>query len=104
MITHKNIHARGASNIDQSLSDTHGLDPAVTPPRSRTVHTMAELGAFVIDHRKAERHTQQELADLAGVGRRFLSEVEAGKPTAEIGKVLQVLNALGIDLIVKSRS
>lgn len=103
MIKLKNTDARSATNVYQSSSNAHALDPAATLPVSRTVHAMEDLGAFVIDHRKAERHTQQELADLAGVGRRFLSELEAGKPTAEIGKVLQVLNALGIDLIVKSR-
>ncbi|WP_428040612.1 hypothetical protein [Devosia psychrophila] len=40
---------------------------------------------------------------MAGVGRRFLSELENGKPTAEIGKVLQVLTALGIDMQLKVR-
>jgi len=38
---------------------------------------------------------QDELAGAAGVGIRFVVELEAGKPTAQLGKVLQVLSALG---------
>lgn len=47
--------------------------------------------------------TQQAFADLCGVGRRFLSELENGKPTVEFGKVLQVLAAAGIDLTARER-
>src|SRR5215216_6656751 len=68
---------------------------------SREIRSLDQLGEFVMSHRKAKKLTQQKFADLAGVGRRFVSELESGKPTAEIGKVLKVLNALGIDLIVK---
>lgn len=70
---------------------------------SREIRSLDQLGEFVMTRRKAKKLTQQEFADLAGVGRRFVSELESGKPTAEIGKVLKVLNALGIDLIVKDR-
>jgi len=38
---------------------------------------------------------QDELAGAAGVGLRFVVELEAGKPTAQLGKALQVLSALG---------
>lgn len=70
---------------------------------SREIRSLDQLGEFVMTRRKAKKLTQQGFADLAGVGRRFVSELESGKPTAEIGKVLKVLNALGIDLIVKDR-
>ena len=68
-----------------------------------TIGRLDDLGAYIALARKSRGYTQQEFADLAGVGRRFLSELEGGKPTAEIAKVLQVLNALGIDLILKAR-
>jgi transcriptional regulator with XRE-family HTH domain len=41
---------------------------------------------------------QDELAGAAGVGLRFIVDLEAGKPTAQIGKTLQVLAALGCSL------
>jgi transcriptional regulator with XRE-family HTH domain len=42
--------------------------------------------------------TQSRLAKTAGVSRRWLSDLESGKPTAEVGLVLKVLNALGLVL------
>lgn len=47
---------------------------------------------------------QQSFADLAGVGRRFVSELEAGKPTLEFDRVLKVCAAAGIDLSATARA
>lgn len=47
--------------------------------------------------------TQAELADKAGVGRKFVVELEAGHPRAELAKVLDVLDALGIDATAQPR-
>ena len=75
----------------------------VRTPSPFRVETIASLGLFVAAHRKAGGYTQQQFADLAGVGRRFVSELEGGKPTVETGKVLQVLTALGVDVFVQGR-
>lgn len=53
------------------------------------------IGAFVRRRRKAHGLTQEELAELAGVGTRFLSELERGKPTLRLDKVEQVLAVFG---------
>jgi len=63
----------------------------------------ADLGRLVRKVRESRRLSQQEFADLAGVGRRFLSELENGKPTLELGKVLKVANAAGIALLARER-
>ena len=57
--------------------------------------TPAEIGRIVRAARKSAGLRQYELAGAAGVGQRFVVELEAGKPTAQIGKTLQVLHALG---------
>lgn len=57
--------------------------------------TPAEIGGVVRRARKAAGLRQYELAGAAGVGLRFLVELEAGKPTAQLGRTLQVLQALG---------
>jgi len=57
--------------------------------------TPAEIGDIVRKTRKAAGLRQDELAGTAGVGLRFIVNLEAGKPTAQIGKTLQVLTALG---------
>lgn len=67
------------------------------------ISTPADLGMMVREARTARNLTQQQFADLAGVGRRFLSECEKGKPRLEFGKVLQVAAAAGIDLVAKRR-
>nr|WP_318036956.1 helix-turn-helix transcriptional regulator [Mesorhizobium sp. AR02] len=63
----------------------------------------ADLGRLVRKVREGRGLSQQEFADLAGVGRRFLSELENGKPTLELGKVLKVANAAGISLFARER-
>lgn len=62
----------------------------------RFIGTVDDLAQVVRDERVARRLTQGELAVLAGVGRRFISDVENGHPRAELAKVLQVLEALDV--------
>jgi y4mF family transcriptional regulator len=57
--------------------------------------TCHEIGAIVRAARKAQGLRQDELAGAAGVGLRFIVELEAGKRTVQLGKALQVLEALG---------
>lgn len=54
------------------------------------------IGALIAAERIRQGLAQRELAGLADVGVRFLVELEAGKPTAALGKTIQVLAALGI--------
>ncbi|UYV15946.1 helix-turn-helix transcriptional regulator [Porphyrobacter sp. ULC335] len=60
--------------------------------------TVTTIGAIIRDERKALGLRQDELAAASGVGLRFLVELERGKPTVQMGKVLDVLAALGCDL------
>lgn len=53
------------------------------------------IGEFVRERRKASGISQQELAELAGVGRRFVSELEMDKPTVRIDSVEKVLAVFG---------
>lgn len=54
------------------------------------------LGRAVREVRRALGLRQPDLALSAGVGVRFLVDIEKGKPTAQIGKVMRVLATLGI--------
>lgn len=53
------------------------------------------LSEFVKDKRKAVKLTQPELAEKAGVGLRFIRELEQGKKTLRLDKVNQVLRLFG---------
>ena len=60
----------------------------------------ATLGVAVRQARKTHGLTQAGLAGLAGTGPRFISELERGKESAELGKVLGVLAVLGLRLML----
>lgn len=62
------------------------------------------IGAIVRARRKRLGLTSADLAGLAGTGNRFVVELEAGKPTLQLQKVLDVLQVLGIDLIAQPRT
>jgi transcriptional regulator with XRE-family HTH domain len=64
------------------------------------------FGELVRGHREARQMTQDEVALVAGVGRRFIVELEAGKPTIHLGKALAVATAVGmrpLDLLQETK-
>jgi y4mF family transcriptional regulator len=64
------------------------------------IETPQHLGDVVRHTRKALSLTQPQLALVAGVGVRFIVDLEAGKPTVRLENVLRVLQALGATLNV----
>ena len=77
-----------------SMQDQTGWRPGTTVPSS-AIHSAADLGAALRAQRKALGLTQADLALAAGVGLRFVVELEAGKPTVQLMRALQVIEALG---------
>ncbi|MBX2989211.1 MAG: helix-turn-helix transcriptional regulator [Bdellovibrionaceae bacterium] len=69
----------------------------------RNIRSLEDIGTIVRQTRKARGLSQEELARISGVGRRFISELEHGKKTMEFGKALHVLKRLGLDLSITSR-
>lgn len=61
------------------------------------------LGGAIRTRRKELGYTQQYIADFTGLSVSFLSELENGKPTAELEKALKVINILALDLSVEAR-
>lgn len=62
---------------------------------------LPNLGSIVRARRKALSLSQAELAALAGIGLAFMYELEHGKPTVRLDKVLAVLAVLGLELHVR---
>ena len=62
------------------------------------ISSTKELGSAIRARRKAAGLTQSDAAALCGVGTRFLGELERGKDTAQIGKVIRILQGLGLAL------
>lgn len=65
--------------------------------------TAADIGTAVRKKRKEDGLTLADAAALCGVGYRFMSDLENGKATVQVGKVLQVLTALGLDVTIEAR-
>lgn len=63
----------------------------------------AEIGKIVRQARKQAGLRQAQAAALCGVGTRFLSDLENGKPTLHLGKVMKVLHGFGLRIIIKRR-
>jgi HTH-type transcriptional regulator / antitoxin HipB len=62
-----------------------------------------ELGSVIRKTRKQNKMTQDDVASLLNLGRRFVGEVERGKPSVELGRVMKLLNGMGLDLQVVVR-
>lgn len=65
--------------------------------------TSQEIGRLIRTRRKNLRVTQRHLALTSGTGLRFIIELEQGKPTCQLEKVLTVLNTLGLKLIIQDK-
>ncbi|WP_454727925.1 MULTISPECIES: helix-turn-helix transcriptional regulator [Cupriavidus] len=84
----------------------HPTAPGVpTVPRAvlGAVASSVDLGELVKRLRTQQRITQQALAEWAGTGERFIVDLERGKPTVQLDKILKVLDTLGARLAVMER-
>ena len=71
----------------------------VTPARSST-----ELGALIRERRRHLALTQLDLAGLGNTGNRFIVDLENGKPTVQLQKALDLMDLLGLELLVRAKS
>ncbi|MFC1679314.1 transcriptional regulator [Elusimicrobiota bacterium] len=67
------------------------------------VKNSADIGRIARNRRMVAGLTQIEAAALCKVGTRFLSDLENGKPTAYLGKALQVLRGLGVEVLLRKK-
>ncbi len=65
---------------------------------------MHTLGAEVRERRTQLRLTQDDLADLAGCSPRFVRSLESGKASVRVDKLVDVLDALGLELAARVRT
>ena len=62
------------------------------------------LGPLVRQTRKQQGLTQEQLAAVVGVGVRFIRELEQGKESCHIGKVMMVLGMLGLEVYIREKT
>ena len=67
------------------------------------VEDASQIGRIIRQRRKEAGMTLKDASAMAGVGVRFLSELERGKPTLQLGLAIQVLQLFGLELHVERR-
>ena len=68
------------------------------------IRSSAELGAIVREQRKRLALKQLDIAGLGNTGNRFIVDLENGKPTMQLQKVLDVMGLLGLEVIVRPKA
>lgn len=68
-----------------------------------SVSDSVALGQLIRAERKRQQLTQEQLAGVAGVGVRFVRELESGKESCRVGLTLTVLQTLGLTVSITSR-
>lgn len=68
------------------------------------VSSVRDIGRRIRSKRKKLGLTLKHVAGLSGIGIRYLSELERGKETIEMGKALCVVNSLGLELVIQPKS
>ena len=61
------------------------------------------LADTILNGRKQKGLTQQKLAELTGISASFISDLENGKPSAELGRAIDLANILGMNVLFSPR-
>ena len=70
--------------------------------KATTVRSAKDLGAVIRRERRARGLSQEDVALSAGVGLRFVHDLEGGKETVEFGRAIRVARAVGLRIEVES--
>lgn len=74
--------------------------PPAQPSLPQAVRTVADVGAIVASVRKRQGLTQLDVSGLGGMGIRFMVDLEKGKQTIQMQKVMDVLAQLGLEIVI----
>ena len=99
-LSHHNVTVRSLYN----LSPFGYSGCALVEVRLMRIRTVADLGAFIRERRTKLGMDQIALAKKTGTSRKWLVEVEQGKPRAEIGLILRTLKSLGVSVDLEADS
>lgn len=66
-------------------------------------YDVSEFGKMIRQKRKALGYTQKDISEIGGFSVSFISDLERGKPTIELGKAISLANLLAMDLSLQNR-
>lgn len=70
---------------------------------AKRIRSSEELGKLVQQARREQSLLQSDIAGLAGTGNRFIVDLERGKPTLQLQKVLDVLDLMGLEVVIRRK-
>jgi len=68
------------------------------------IRSSVELGAVIREQRKRLALKQLDLAGLGNTGNRFIVDLENGKPTVQLQKALDLMDLLGLEVMVRTKA
>jgi HTH-type transcriptional regulator/antitoxin HipB len=72
--------------------------------RETLIRSTTELGEAARAQRKALGLKQTDIAGVGGTGNRFIVDLENGKPTIQLQKTLDILDLLGLEVVVRLKT
>lgn len=75
-----------------------------SPNLETPIRSSVDLGAVIREQRKRLALNQLDIAGLANTGNRFIVDLENGKPTAQLQKALDVMDLLGLEVVVRRKT
>ena len=67
------------------------------------INDAGSFGKVIRNRRKSLGYTQKYICEMSGISASFISDLENGKTTIELGKAIYLANLLGIDVELKIR-
>lgn len=74
------------------------------PLKETIVRSTVDLGVLVRERRRLLALKQLDVAGLGNTGNRFIIELERGKPTVQLQKAMDVLDLLGLEVVVRPKT
>ncbi|MCC6461912.1 MAG: helix-turn-helix transcriptional regulator [Saprospiraceae bacterium] len=97
-ITSKNI-----TTLDQHLTRSYGERGTTARETLQANAFAAYVGTMVQEYRKQNKITQQELAELLGVKKSYLSRIENGRADIRLSTLAKILSCIGFDIVAMPR-
>lgn len=86
------------------MSNSVKIIPVGNRDSAVAVTSSSDLGVLLREQRKNLKLTQADLAGIGNTGNRFIVDLENGKPTVQLQKALDVIELLGLELVVRRKT
>lgn len=71
---------------------------------AQKIKSPEDLGGYIRSQRNLQKISQADIVGLANIGSRFIVDLEKGKPTIQLQKALNVIDMLGLELIIQQKT